>query len=232
LNRFAHEALDRGGKRGDHPGNVKRAIVLPTLPSFPAVEIGGQDRVALLAGLTFVEGAIGGWGLSDLVEWFNTHGELLGRKAPPPMVTDAVVGSIALTPNAKLSGDKIARPDDIAKLLAMTRWRVILTLRGLLANPCDDRFLQAAIFAGRVQRRKSEWHAHPRDTDLLSDVVLSLFVVDVLSFRDFHEQNLCVCDVCGRISYNPRVTTRTGCADHVPRTDTTSGVQGKSHDDD
>ena len=65
------------------------------------------------------------------------------------------------------TGDKIGRAEDIPKLLAMSRWRVILTLRGLLANPCDDRFLQAAIFAGRVQRRSSEWHAQSRDTDLL-----------------------------------------------------------------
>jgi hypothetical protein len=213
-------------------GSVNRAIVLPTLPSFPAVEVGGPDRASLLAGLTFVEGATAGWTMNDLVEWFKTHASLLGRTAPPPTVADAVVGSMALTPDAKPTGDKIARPESLPKLLAMSRWRVILTLRGLLAKPCDDRFLQAAIFAGRVQRQKSEWRAHPRDTDLLSDVVLSLFVVDVLSYRDFHEQNLCVCDVCGRLSYNPKITSRTGCADHVPRTDTTSGVQGKTRDDD
>ena len=42
----------------------------------------------------------------------------------------------------------------------------------------------------------------------MSDIVLSLFAVDVLAYREFHEQNLCVCDVCGRISYNPRQTSR------------------------
>ena len=109
----------------------------------------------------------------------------------------------------------------------MARWRVILTLRGLLAKPCDDRFLQAAIFARRVERVDGAWRAQSRDADLLSDMVLSLFAADVLSYRDFYEQSLCLCDVCGRVSFNPAATTRAGCADHVPKTDTTSGFQGK-----
>jgi hypothetical protein len=206
---------------------VKNVLVVPTLPSFPAIDDRTVDRLSLLGGLTFVEGATSGWAARDLVSWFKTYGPSLGRTAPPPSVSDAVVGAIALLPGAKLVGDRVARPDDLPKLLAMTRWRVVVTLRGLLSTPCDDRFLQAAIFADRVRREGSAWRAQPRDTDLLSDVVLSLFAVDVLSHREFHEQNLCVCDVCGRISYNPQVTTRSGCADHVPKTDTTSGFQGR-----
>lgn len=201
--------------------------VLPTLPSFPSLGGSDTDRFALLAGLSFVEGAISGWQARDLLAWFKTYGKALSRTAPPVSVTDAVVGTLALTPGAKLVGDKVARPDDLPKLLAMSRWRVVVTLRGLLAAPCDDRFLQAAIFSERVRREKSMWIAQPRDTDLLSDVVLSLFAVDILTNRDFHEQNLCVCDVCGRISYNPAVTTRSGCGDHVPKTETTSGWEAK-----
>lgn len=205
---------------------MKAQAVLPTLPSFPA--LGPEaERLTLLAGLTFIEGATSGWTARDLADWFRTYGSAMGRKGPPASVSDAVVGTIALTPGAKLAGDRVARHDDLPKLLAMTRWRAVVTLRGLLAQPCDDRFLQAAIFAERVRREKGAWVAQPRDTDLLSDVVLSLFAVDILSHRDFHEQNLCVCDVCGRISYNPAVTTRSGCGDHVPKTDTTSGFQGK-----
>jgi len=206
---------------------VTSEAVLPTLPSFPSLGGADSDRFALLAGLSFVEGAISGWQARDLLEWFKTYGKAMGRKAPPPSVTDAVVGSLPLTPGAILVGDKVARPDALPKLLAMSRWRVVVTLRGLLATPCDDRFLQAAIFSDRVRRDKSAWVAQPRDTDLLSDIVLSLFAVDVLTHRDFHEQNLCVCDVCGRISYNPSVTTRAGCGDHLPKTDTTSGFEAK-----
>lgn len=189
---------------------------------------GGEgDRLALLAGLTFVEGATSGWRPRDLIDWFKTYALALNRKAPPPSVTDAVVGTLALVPGVKLVGDKVARLDDLPKLLAMSRWRVVVTLRGLLSQPCDDRFLQAAIFTERVRREKSTWTAQPRDADLLSDIVLSLFAVDILSDRNFHDQNLCVCDICGRVSYNPAVTTRAGCADHVPKTETTSGFQGR-----
>jgi hypothetical protein len=91
-----------------------------------------------------------------------------------------------------------------------------MTLRGLLSKPCDDRFLHAAIFSGRVRRDQARWILGARDGDALHDVVLGLFAVDVLSHREFHQQNLCVCDTCGRISYNPAATTRAGCAEHRP----------------
>jgi hypothetical protein len=205
---------------------VKALSVIPTLPSFPAMG-GDGERLALLAGLTFVEGATSGWGPRDLLDWFKTYGPAMGRKAPPVSVRDGVVGSLALLPGARLVGDKVVRADQLPKLLAMSRWRVVVTLRGLVAQPCDDRFLQAAIFGERVRRHHATWIASPRDTDLLSDVVLALFAVDILCDRAFHDQNLCVCDVCGRISYNPAVTTRSGCSDHLPRTETTSGFQDR-----
>jgi hypothetical protein len=204
---------------------VKPQIVLPTLPSLPALDGSQADRLALLAGLMFIEGATAGWGARDLTDWFVTYASAMSRTAPPPSVTDGVVGTIALVPGTKPAGEKVARIDALPKLLAMSRWRVVVTLRGLLSQPADDRFLQAAIFAERVRREKSAWTAQARDTDLLSDIVLSLFAVDILTQRSFHEQNMCVCDVCGRISYNPAVTTRSGCSDHLPKTDSSSGFQ-------
>lgn len=230
---------------------MKPQAVLPTLPSLPALDGSQADRLALLAGLSFIEGVSAGWVARDLIAWFTMYGAVMGKKAPPPSVTDAVVGTITLapangggltrdaeprsvprpapsTPGTRPAGEKVARLDDLPKLLAMSRWRVVVTLRGLLSQPADDRFLQAAIFADRVRRDRSVWVAQPRDTDLLSDIVLSLFAVDILTQRAFHEQNLCVCDVCGRISYNPAATTRAGCADHPPKTDSISGFQ--THD--
>jgi hypothetical protein len=206
---------------------MMKSLVLPTLPSFPAIDGSEPERLALLAGLTFVEGAISGWGARELLEWFRVHGPLMGREQVPVSVRDAAVGTLALSPGVKVAGDKVARAEDLPKLLAMSRWRVVVTLRGLLATPCDDRFLQAAIFSGRVVRDRSTWFARPREADLLSDVVLSLFAVDILTHRDFHEQNLCVCDVCGRISYNPAQSSRSGCGDHVPKTGTSSGFESK-----
>jgi hypothetical protein len=210
----------------DHPPVSKREIVLPTLPSFPALA-GGSDRATLLAGLTFVEGATSGWMARDLLLWFGSNAVLLGWPGPPASVADVSVGTIALHPGARVTAERVARLEDLPKLLAMARWKAVVTLRGLLSG--DDRFLKGAIFAGRVRRdaRASEWLARPSETDLLSDVILSLFAADILAHREFHDNSLCVCDVCGRISYNPKVTTRAGCSDHVPGTNTSSGVRDR-----
>lgn len=243
--------LDKDASLWRRSWNVKPANVLPTLPSFSAVRNAGVERTALLAGLTFIEGATT-WRLPELLGWYTSYGGVLGMKTLPDTVSDAVVGTITLARSSErrtppgdrrmlgshpdLDGPR-SRPrgragiDELPKLLAMTRWRVIITMRGLLSSPCDDRFLQSAIFAGRVRRHRSEWIAEPRETDVLSDVVLSLFAVDVLSYREFHEQNLCICDVCGRISYNPAVSTRSGCSDHLPRIEAESGFQSSGYDD-
>lgn len=203
-------------------------VVLPTLPSIPGLSTGESDRRALLAGLSFVEGVADGWSAADVEGWFSEHAAILGVVTPPRAVSCAVLGSVELR---RAASDAAARAD-LIKLLDTARRRVAFTLRGLLARPGDDRFLQAAIFAGRVQRERrgkfSVWAACAHEADHLSDIVLSLFAVDVLSCREFHEQNLCVCDVCGRISFNPNTTTRAGCPDHVPARDSASGVRGSA----
>lgn len=203
-------------------------VILPTLPSIPALSTAESDRGALLAGLTFIEGVGAGWGAPELLSWFSDHAAMIGLVTPPVTVSDAVLGVMDLH---CASASAPAR-EALDKLLDSTRRRVTFTLRGLLARPGDDRFLQAAIFAGRVQRERrgkiSIWAACACEVDHLSDIVLSLFAVDVLSCREFHEQNLCVCDVCGRLSFNPAFTTRAGCADHVPARDSTSGARGSA----
>ncbi len=196
--------------------------VLPTLPAFPACDL-SADRTALLAGLAFIEGATG-WTAVDISGWFQAYARELGRGAPPPSVIDPALGAASLTLPTVC---KPRRPDQLSRLLAMSRWQAIMTLRGLLSSPCDDRFLNAAIFSGRVRRDAGRWQLDARDGDSLSDIVLGLFAVDVLAHREFHQQNLCVCDVCGRISYNPAATTRAGCADHVPGSEAASGVKSR-----
>lgn len=235
--------LDIEARRADHLSVSLREIVLPTLPSFPAI-VGGSDRATLLAGLTFVEGATSGWMAREMLLWLGASSELLGWPGPPVAITDASVGTLALQPGVRggrvdrvdrvdrVKAERVARPQDLSKLLAMARWKVVVTLRGLISG--DDRFLKGAIFAGRVRRdaKASAWLARPAETDVLSDIILSLFVADVLAYREFHDNNLCVCDVCGRISYNPRVTGRAGCADHLPGSATTSGVRDRDRDRD
>lgn len=194
----------------------------------PALFTGGAERGALVAALMFVEGVGSGWGAADLLQWFSEHGAALGRSALPATVRDIGFGSFDLE---HALGSPAGRAE-LAKLLGGARKRVATAMRGLLVKPSDDRFLQAAIFAGRVRRERrgksSVWVASAGDADHLSDVVLSLLAVDILTCREFHEENLCVCDVCGRISFSPATTSRAGCPDHVPARDAASGVRGSS----
>jgi hypothetical protein len=208
---------------------MKRPLILPpTLPRLPAAE-SRSDRAPLLAGLAFMEGAASGWTAADLREWFILYGEVLHRRAPPLEVREPEIGAALLDVGARLPGagqwfgGELGRPsverftrDVLPEILASARRRVAAHLRGLVAIPAEDRFLQTAIFAGKVRRRRGQWCAEPAEGEALGDVVLSLFVADALAHREFYDQHLCVCDRCERVSFNPAGTTRTGCADHRP----------------
>lgn len=204
-------------------------VVLPTLPAIAGLSEAVASRDVLLAALTFMEGSAAGWTASDLSAWFVDYAALLDRVEPPSVVSDAGLGLFPLQRGSSFGAASEA--PDLSPLFPMARRRVAFTLRGLISQPSDDRFLQAAIFSGRVFRKSqgkvSIWAARARDAgDHLSDIVLSLFVVDILSYREFYEQNLCVCDVCGRLSFNPAITPRAGCADHIPSRDATGGGDG------
>lgn len=178
------------------------------------------SRAQLLAALAFIDGATT-WTRADLAEWFREHAPVLGTVAPPPSIRDSAGVSLPL------DGPPSVRADRFPQMLAMTRWQVVLTLRGLLSTPAVDRFLHAAIHTGRVQRERAAWRVVVSDREPLCEIVLALFAADVLTHREFHEQNLCICDVCGRVSYDPRMTTRAGCLEHVPESDAMSGVRGR-----
>jgi hypothetical protein len=143
---------------------------------------------------------------------------------PPSTVHEALVGTLPLDPVPVQSAPHSA---NLPKLLAMARSRVLVTLRAFLASPPDDRFLHAAIFAGRVQRvsigKQPLWAARPEETDKLSDIVLSLFAADILMHRESYESDLCICDRCGKISFHLRIAGRYGCSEHRGRSRRSSG---------
>lgn len=208
----------------------------------------GAERGALLAGLTFLEGTrtlrgsgaygapgsqLGGteWGIDELLEWLDVHLIQPGRMPRVRRVQEAVVGVIPLTDDEMTPLPESSLPqatlEELPKLLRVARSRVIVTLRAFVALHTDDRFLSAAIYRDRVRRarvgNRATWVAQPHEDDLLSDVVLSLFAADILMHRVFHERALCVCDTCGRVSFQPELTTRKGCAQHMPPSGATSG---------
>ena len=184
--------------------------MLPTLPSIPAVG-SGVDRAGLLGGLGFLEAVAQSSCEQNLALWLTTVLERFDWRVLPGSVGEPGAGAVLLHTSAATAG--------VPQLVTVARGVVVQALRGFLAG--DDRFLQSALFAGRVRRDAgaSDWVARPREADALSDIVLSLFAADILAFREFHDQALCVCEVCGRASFNPKITTRLGCIEHIGGTD-------------
>ncbi len=186
----------------------------PTLTDIPGL----ASRPALIAGLVFLEGTSApGWTVRDLGSWFDTHVVRQGVMGRPLLVNEPAAGTVPLYPNGEHGEAGAAL---LPRLLMATRIRVVSALRGLLHAPVDDRFLASAIFAGRVRRQRldgaPQWVARPEATAPLSGVVLSLFAVDVLSHRDAYDSGLCVCDVCGRVSFDDGATERRSCHEHAP----------------
>ena len=195
-----------------------------------------DDSGPLNAALTFIEGTAAGWRDADVVQWFLEHLVVPGRMAPPGGIYEPPMGVVSLELPDNGGGARA-----MERVLEMARARVIRVLRAFTVSPPDDGFLKSAIYAGRVQRRRVDdraaWVARPRETDPLSDIVLSLFVADILTHREFHEAMLCICDVCGRMSFDPVKTTRSRCVSHPPHGETTSGFmrnesKGQSSGDD
>lgn len=195
-----------------------------------------DDSGPLSAALTFIEGSGAGWRDADVVQWFLEHLVVPGRMAPPAGIHEPPMGMVPLD----LPDDDDGGGRSTERTLEMARARALKVLRAFIAAPPDDGFLKSAIYAGRVQRRRLDgraaWVARPSETDSLSDIVLSLFAADILTNRDFHEAMLCVCDVCGRMSFDPVKTTRSRCPAHPPHGETTSGFmrneKGQSSGDD
>jgi hypothetical protein len=189
-----------------------------TAAAFPAQKA-ARPRRALAAGLEFLEAsAAPGWGVRGVRDWLDEHLVEPGHMRRPIALTEPGAGSVTLHES---DAEALTSSANLPGLLAGARIRIISALRGLNASPTDDRFLSAAIFAGRVQRLRtlseSHWVPQPDPAAPLSGIVLSLFAVDVLSHRDEYEKRLCVCDVCDRVTFQDGALRRKSCPDHLPQ---------------
>jgi hypothetical protein len=197
----------RGRKAGPSIRRPGRPRGIPTFPTPP----GRQACAGVLGALAFLEGAASDWTVCTLLRWFNAH-----LVAPGLLKRPCVVRELGATP--VLTGSRAEAGDDVEDLITMSRRRVIVALRGLLAPAVDDRFLHAAIYCGRVRRTsvdgKPSWVASPGEVDCLSDIVLSLLAADILADRDFYSAHLCMCDVCGRVTYREAQAARAVCPKH------------------
>jgi hypothetical protein len=152
----------------------------------------------------------------ELVSWLDRYLVRPGLMPMPSTVQESEVVSLREVPTGAWAAPFEVR---LSRIVAGARVRVSVALEGLLADPPDDRFLSAAIFAGRVERGGGAhgpgWRAHPKGTDKLSDIVLSIFAADALTHREEYDQNLCVCGICGRVALVRTRGPRTRCAQHV-----------------
>ncbi|AUX35123.1 MULTISPECIES: hypothetical protein [Sorangium] len=185
---------------------------IPTLPSAPSLVAKEHDRRALFAALTFVDKPPRS--AAALSGWFEKHLVAPGRMRRPTYVTEGFSMQVALGPAAPEDSDE----PELQALVEAARFRGLSSLRALMPPAADDRFLAAAIDDGRVRRAGDGalWEPCPREEDLLSDIVLSLFAADILSYREFHDAYLCVCKTCLRIDFDPSRSGRTGCPEHQP----------------
>jgi hypothetical protein len=181
--------------------------------------IGGMERQALLTGVGFLEmTAQGPLDIRALTRWFENDVVAPGYMPSPLVIFEAPAGSVSTHPASAALAATNAR---LPRLVSMAREHVVTALRGFIHASTDDAFLRAAIFLGRVRREEGRWIARPEITAPLSAVVLSLFAVGILSDRTTCEHELCVCDACGRVSFDARPQMRTLCLRHTVQT---SGV--------
>jgi hypothetical protein len=175
-------------------------------------------RPGLAAGLAFLEVAqaepVRG---ADLAAWFRRYLVASGTMTMPGNVFEPGTGIVPL--GMGTSGPFANALDlRLSRIIGVSRIRVAVSLAGLLASPCDDRFLNAAVFTGRVERASVDgqqgWRATPKVTDRLSDIALALFAADALSHREEYESGLCVCDVCGQVWMEPGRVPRSLCPQH------------------
>jgi hypothetical protein len=181
----------------------------------------GADRWAFTAGCAFLEGtATGSWGIVGVRGWFQDHLVSGEHMCTPISVSEPLVGTFTLHPRSVRALHPQA---SLPALLSVARNTVLATLRGFIDKPSDDRFVAAALFSGRVRRAHgpgggaSRWIPQPDPDGPLSTLVLSLFVVDMLTHREAYDRSLCVCDVCGRVSFREGVPRRLACPVHGTR---------------
>jgi len=191
---------------------IRRAITFP-LPTQPA---SNQTTDALATALSFLEGIASRRLCRDeLRPWIERNLIQPGYVPRAYRLQEPLFGALPSDVACSSFLPETPPPDETTAILVRARARVVGKLRGLLQTPPDDRFLSAAIFAGMVRRILVEhsmaWVPRPRPHDILSDVIVCLFVSDILSRREFYSQNLCICDSCGRVRFNPDPNLRRAC---------------------
>ena len=195
---------------------VARRACQPPLSTLTALHEDAEpcgSRAAIAGGVAFLEAGEREWSNVDLVAWLDEHLVRPGYMLRPHTIRERE------TPPVDLQADSVCA--DVSALVQRSTQRVLRALRGIVPPSSDDRFVNGAIYSGRVRRSTVEgaasWVASPRVDDFLSEMVLSLFAADVLADGDYYASHMCLCFACGRLTFQRHPSRRTACEAHRGR---------------
>ena len=156
------------------------------------------NAISIQGGVAFMDGANRTWTSEDLYTWIEDSLVKPGWMRMPRTLREHGVGPVELDARTGAAGG-------FELLTLQTRTRVGAVLIKYLAPSPDERFLHAAIYGGRVRRGvidgKTTWVPSPRETEFLSDIVLSLYAADLLQNPDRFRPFMCVCPCCSRVAF-------------------------------
>lgn len=198
----ARDLTTLSGSTTDPYGPGSRVVVRPAFSAAIAfMRLAAREEIAI--------GALQTWIRDRLVD--------PGLMPMPSGLYEPAVGTVTFH-EAGADAWAAARQARASRIAVAARLRVSGALFGLMHVPPDDRFLSAAIYGGRVGRvsvdRDSGWRPSLVGNERLSDIVLALFAADVLQHREEYDQQLCVCEICGHLSFDREAECRTRCVEH------------------
>lgn len=202
--------------KSEQPENTSSTS--PTSKSSPSLSISGLRRsitpppitrplTPVQAALSFLDYVTSKRLRRDNIDaWIEQNLISSGFLSAAPRIHEPIFGALPTDKGCSPFLPESPPDDETSALLVRARARVIGHLQGLLQTPTEDRFMTAAIFSRRVRRVANgatmAWLPFPKNDDCVSDIITSLFVSDILSRREFYEQNLCICRHCGRVRFD------------------------------
>lgn len=166
--------------------------------SFLALRARMLASPCLAGALQFMQVTTRAWEPHELAAWLLEHVVAPGWMRAPRALREPGAEPLELC-------GLDDRHREVAALTACARERVALALLDFVAPDSDGDFLRAALYSARVRWSvvdgRSTWLPAPRESDRLSDVVLSLFAAEILSDAELYRSHMTVCAGCGRVAF-------------------------------
>ncbi|AUX27611.1 hypothetical protein SOCEGT47_082070 [Sorangium cellulosum] len=177
--------------------------------SFLALRARMLSSPSLAGALQFMQVTTRPWEPHELTAWLHEHVVAPGWMKAPRAVREPGADVVALCGIED-------RRREVAALAERARRRVALALLDFVAPNPEGGFLRAALYSARVRWSvavdRAGWLPAPRESDFLSDVVLSLFAAEILSGAELYRSHMTVCAACGRVAFAQEARPRgAGC---------------------